>query len=441
MNQIDEILNLLRDHKRRIGHLEYLEPASVAFSGGTLTSNLTLDDGVGNSPLLQFVGGTNDDTISMQLKDDAVAGKSDLTVKLCGTTIDSRLNIRDSNNAFQHYFTAFGQVVHNEAGNDADFRVEAVGQTHALFVQGSDGNIGFGTSNPDAKFSTQAPAGSGDNLMGSYKNSSGDTRFTFLYNATSIIYIIGDRSSSPLFTIGESSGRVGVGLIPTANMAGLSIEAGLLTLKERATPTADVNYGKLYTKNDNVLYFQDGAGVEKSFLPLSGGKITGNVILDDGAGDSPHLQFIGGSNDDTASLWLSDSAGAGLSDFVVRLPGDTIASQLKILNASSVLQHFFGATGEVVLNEVGNDADFRVEGSGNTHLLFGDAGNNNVNINSGAVSAHYDLLLGGDGVLCVKETTTPIATGSYGKLYCKSANKLYFQDGAGVEHEMAFAPF
>jgi len=58
------------------------------------------------------------------------------------------------------------------------------------------------------------------------------------------------------------AGYLGIGLTPTANMAGLSIEAGRLTLKETTTPTADADYGKIYTKNDNKLYFQDGAGVE-----------------------------------------------------------------------------------------------------------------------------------------------------------------------------------
>lgn len=59
-----------------------------------------------------------------------------------------------------------------------------------------------------------------------------------------------------------STDSIGIGLRPTANMLGLSVEAGLLTLKERATPTADANYGKIYTKNDNKIYFQDGAGAE-----------------------------------------------------------------------------------------------------------------------------------------------------------------------------------
>ena len=58
------------------------------------------------------------------------------------------------------------------------------------------------------------------------------------------------------------AGYVGIGLTPTSNMDGLSIESGLLTLKETTTPTADTNYGKVYTKSDNKLYFQDGGGTE-----------------------------------------------------------------------------------------------------------------------------------------------------------------------------------
>lgn len=42
------------------------------------------------------------------------------------------------------------------------------------------------------------------------------------------------------------------------------------------------------------------------------------------------------------------------------------------------------------------------------------------------------------GVVAIKETTTPTATPDYGKIYTKSDNKLYFQDGAGTEHEIAF---
>lgn len=64
----------------------------------------------------------------------------------------------------------------------------------------------------------------------------------------------------------DTSGNVGVGLTPTANMSGISVEAGILTIKETTTPTADSGYGKLYTKSDDKMYFQDGSGSEKELL-------------------------------------------------------------------------------------------------------------------------------------------------------------------------------
>jgi hypothetical protein len=48
-----------------------------------------------------------------------------------------------------------------------------------------------------------------------------------------------------------------------------------------------------------------------------------------------------------------------------------------------------------------------------------------------------DAVLHG-GSLILKEITTPTADADYGKVYTKSDNKLYFQDGGGTEHEIAF---
>jgi hypothetical protein len=39
-------------------------------------------------------------------------------------------------------------IVFNEPGADRDFRVEGIGAINALFVQGSDGNVGIGTGTP-----------------------------------------------------------------------------------------------------------------------------------------------------------------------------------------------------------------------------------------------------------------------------------------------------
>ena len=45
-------------------------------------------------------------------------------------------------------FNPDGAVTINESGADVDFRVESDTNTHALFVQGSDGNVGIGTTAP-----------------------------------------------------------------------------------------------------------------------------------------------------------------------------------------------------------------------------------------------------------------------------------------------------
>ncbi len=46
------------------------------------------------------------------------------------------------------------------------------------------------------------------------------------------------------------------------------------------------------------------------------------------------------------------------------------------------------------------------------------------------------LKVNGAGILSIHETTTPAAVDDYGKIYTKSDNNLYFQDGAGNEKEL-----
>jgi hypothetical protein len=54
-----------------------------------------------------------------------------------------------------------GAGTFNEPGNDLDFRVESDTNTHALFVQGSDGFVGIGTSSPAHKLTVSSAAGNG----------------------------------------------------------------------------------------------------------------------------------------------------------------------------------------------------------------------------------------------------------------------------------------
>ena len=150
---------------------------------------------------------------------------------------------------------------------------------------------------------------------------------------------------------GEFAYAIGIGVTPTANMTGLAIEQGGLTLKEITTPTADPDYAKIYPKIDNRLYFQDGAGVEHEIVEVNvehgeffvKGNATATVIttVNDPValelGASSHLKdftFVAGSNGvitDTANnsgtLRITDVAHGLLTGDIVTINGLATASQ------------------------------------------------------------------------------------------------------------------
>lgn len=72
------------------------------------TGDHTWDDGVGDSPAVKFVGGSNDDTISIFLDDSGTANNSDLVIRLCSIDDDSKLNIEDSGGNVQIALAANG---------------------------------------------------------------------------------------------------------------------------------------------------------------------------------------------------------------------------------------------------------------------------------------------------------------------------------------------
>lgn len=81
-----------------------------------------------------------------------LTGTSDtnqLVVIQNATQTANPVEIRDSGGNDQIIFTPDGGATFNEEGNNVDFRVESDTKTHAIYVQGSTGNIGINNSSPD----------------------------------------------------------------------------------------------------------------------------------------------------------------------------------------------------------------------------------------------------------------------------------------------------
>lgn len=149
----------------------------------TMTGSWTWDDGAGDSPSLVLVGGSNDDTISIFLDDDAVAGDSDLVIRLVDTSGDSGLIIqsgapsdilsifsdgdiviRDNAAAalkledagglnYLAFDTSNAQpVVRWNAGSaNVDYYIEANAAPNAFFLRGLDGRLGLNIAAPVAQ--------------------------------------------------------------------------------------------------------------------------------------------------------------------------------------------------------------------------------------------------------------------------------------------------
>jgi hypothetical protein len=91
--------------------------------------------------------------VDLKVQDDlTVTGDIDVdgTTNLDVVDIDGAVDMA-STALVTGVLTANGGAVFNEAGADVDFRVESDTVDHALFVQGSDGNVGIGTSSPAAR--------------------------------------------------------------------------------------------------------------------------------------------------------------------------------------------------------------------------------------------------------------------------------------------------
>lgn len=94
--------------------------------------DVEMDDGAGDSPQLRFIGGSNNDTAYVFLDDNAVAGNSDLVIRLCATDADSQLQIQDSGSNVVAYVDADGNADFD--GHGAFGGAATVVTTNVLYV-------------------------------------------------------------------------------------------------------------------------------------------------------------------------------------------------------------------------------------------------------------------------------------------------------------------
>jgi hypothetical protein len=137
-------------------------PTVQQFNGDGSTTAFTLSRTVSSDQdILVSVDGVIQDTAAYAVSSGTTltfsaapsTGTANIFVNHLGLTIGSVVHPASSalvatTGTFNNALSAKGGAVFNEDSADVDFRVESNTGTHALFVQGSDGNVGIGTSSP-----------------------------------------------------------------------------------------------------------------------------------------------------------------------------------------------------------------------------------------------------------------------------------------------------
>ena len=210
--------------------------ANLTFDGTTLglTGNQTVSGTLGVTGVLT---GT-----SLDISGDIdVDGTTNLDV----VDIDGAVNMA-STALVTGVLTANGGAVFNEASADVDFRVESDTVDHALFVQGSDGLVGIGTSSPAGILNVKGTGGDAMPATSGSTQSAG--LITRLQQGGAIGSVMdiggnggagswiqvtepGDLTANYSLLLNPNGGKVGIGTTAPSSTLELKVASGNLELK------------------------------------------------------------------------------------------------------------------------------------------------------------------------------------------------------------------
>jgi len=349
---------------------------------------------------------------------------------------------------------ANANIVLNETGANADFRVESDSNSNMLFVNAGTNRVGIGESNPDNTLHVNSGAENTafklqstdlevamqfqDSTGASYIKGRGDLRFEV--GAADVVQMLSGET-----VVNNSSNDYDFRVESNDNTHALFVDAGNNRVGIlNSSPSYEFDVTGTISASDGVL-------ANKAALNISRGTFDGGSSNSDNMG----LRVIGTGNDNvTGNLQTGIAIGEGGAGLFSFDEGGSAAVGLGFYtgtNSAVYERMVIKADGNgIIINDQSHDQDFRVESDSNSHMLFVDASANFVGVNTStntfADKTATSFAIGGG----TSATTSPIAIiadsdpsvegGSTilsltfeGDSVFSSANYIHFSDGTGEE--------
>lgn len=284
-----------------------------------------------------------------------------------------------------------GGVVFNEGGADVDHRFEGDSDQNLLFLDGGNDYIGIGTNTPTYKVSLintktvgslrieqNAVLGGSNQAVSIYSNSAHTN------SDTSLVKMHQDNGSSTQHLLEMINDGTGMAQKVTNNGTSEAFR-----FEQNAVLGGSKTAFVIYSNQAHV----NGDSYLLKFENLNS-SATQPAARFINASSAPAIRIEQSGN--AEALYIENSnAGSSSMGLKINMSGTTPTGKLLQLNVGGAEVAYFDIGGGAVINEAGNDSDFRVEGDSDDHLLFVDAGNGVVMINESSWDSWAKLLVNG----------------------------------------------
>ena len=276
-----------------------------------------------------------------------------------------------------------GGAVFNESGADVDFRVESDTNTHALFVQGSDGAVGINNSTPTVALDvTTGDTGTDVSSRMRLNIPSGATdgfsQILLKGKSSSVDSVSSITNTKPgALTLGSA---VEVVVNEDGNNADFRVESDTLTHAFFVQGSdGNIGVGQSVPNVPFVVGTNPGVTSEGQVASFYSGSNTSVSILSDAnvTGSGPRLRLFE-NNPNKYGMEIFYDSGANYTTFTHY--------------SNSVTSNEFAIKSfETTVNHLGNDVDFRVASNNNANMLFVDGGNDRVGIATATPGSPLDI--------------------------------------------------